>query len=103
MVRAQYKMCFGMTIRKSPYLPRYACKPCYLALNRWAKGKSKSPFYLLKPMMWRRTKNHQKNCYICLTKVTFSPEKKAEYPEKSSSKKPVVNELSSSVKKKLYQ
>lgn len=77
-----------------PFAPHKVCKICLSNLSMWEKGKlSKMPFST--PMAWREQRDHNSDCYFCLTKTSKFNKKTAKcifYPDLPSAIRPVPYE-----------
>ena len=71
LVKTAYKFYFncGLGDQDRAWAPHVSCKTCNARLTQWLKGrKYHLPFGV--PMVWHEQKNHEDDCYFCLTNVT---------------------------------
>ncbi len=65
-VKEVYSACFGISMKKlnKSWVPNKVCRSCVECLRLWKSGKKKAmPFST--PMIWRKPKNHNDDCYFC--------------------------------------
>ena len=67
-VRLLYAAYFGKPIRERAWTPEVACAVCLVGLTAWAKEK-RTQMPLGVPMVWSEPRNHEEDCYFCLTDV----------------------------------
>lgn len=84
---------FGFAVgdTEKPWIPKLFCNTCRTKLYRWSMGENVHlPFS--SPMLWREPKNHNNDCYFCLTKVfgiSGRTVRNIKYADVSSVTKPV--------------
>jgi len=95
LVKTAYNFYFGMKLsdQDKKWAPHVICVSCNSNLTQWIKGKGRMPYAI--PMAWREPRDHDSDCYFCMTKITGCSTKnkhKIQYPDIPSAIRPVLHD-----------
>lgn len=99
-----YEKCFNIPKRKldNDWTPKIVCSSCQTDLYNYAKGRNNAKKFSA-PMIWKKSKNHETDCYFCLCNTKGYNSKNfsnIKYPKVSSVRYPIPvseNEVSSNL------
>ena len=77
-VQKAYAAYFKMKIgdEDKSWAPHIVCRSCVENLRRWTKGTLKCLAFGI-PMIWREPRNHEEDCYFCITNILGFTKKKS--------------------------
>lgn len=89
-----YELYFGCKVGDfdKSWAPNKCCVSCIRLLTGWKNGTHHMPFAI--PMIWREPKDHQTDCYFCLTNIKGITSKSkyiVKYPNLPSAMRPVLH------------
>lgn len=70
VLKQTYKSCFNVEVKNPDfykYVPSKVCATCAKTLRNWMQGTRSFSFE--NPMIWKEQKDHETDCYFCLTNV----------------------------------
>ncbi|XP_031628260.1 uncharacterized protein LOC116344036 [Contarinia nasturtii] len=91
---------YGICDQNSQWVPHLICKSCHLGLLKWMNDCG-GGLSFCQPMKWHEPKNHNIDCYFCLTQIDGNTGK-VEYPNVISVTKPVPNSTPVNLQASIY-
>lgn len=82
---------FGICDQNKQWVPHFLCKNCHLGLLKWMNDCG-GGLNFSKPMCWRKSNDHNVDCYFCLTQIDGDTGM-VEYANVISVTKPVGNKM----------